>query len=68
MGLNLEDFLLSDKFDVINEGNIAEQFVGLELIKVRIMLSEPYFYYWHRGSKKQQCFWKLIMFYRFLRK
>jgi len=51
MGLNLEDFLLSDKFDVINKGNIAEQFVGLELIKSESCYQNPSLYYWHREAR-----------------
>jgi len=51
MGLDLEDFLLSKQFDVINKGNVAEQFVGLELIKSESCYQNPSLYYWHREAK-----------------
>lgn len=51
MGLELENFLLSKQFDAINKGNLAEQFVGLELIKSGGCFQIPSLYYWHRESK-----------------
>ena len=51
MGLDLEDFLLSKKFDAINKGNLAEQFVGLELTKSESCYRNPSLYYWHREAK-----------------
>jgi predicted AAA+ superfamily ATPase len=51
MGLDLGDFLLSKKFDAINKGNLAEQFVGLELIKSESCYQNPSLYYWHREAK-----------------
>lgn len=51
MGLNLEDFLLSTNFEVINKGNMAEQYVGLELIKSSSCYQPPELYYWHREAK-----------------
>lgn len=51
MGLDLADFLLSKKFDTINKGNLAEQFVGLELIKSESCYQSPSLYYWHREAK-----------------
>jgi hypothetical protein len=51
MGLDLEDFLLSKKFDAINKGNLAEQFVGLELTKSESCYQNPSLYYWHREAK-----------------
>jgi hypothetical protein len=51
MGLNLEDFLLSANFEVINKGNLAEQYVGLELIKSSSCYQPPALYYWHREAK-----------------
>lgn len=51
MGLDLADFLLSKKFDAINKGNIAEQFVGLELIKLESCYQNPSLYYWHREAR-----------------
>ena len=51
MGLDLTDFLLSKKFDAINKGNLAEQFVGIELIKSESSYQNPSLYYWHREAK-----------------
>jgi predicted AAA+ superfamily ATPase len=51
MGLDLADFLLTKKFDAINKGNLAEQFVGLELIKSESCYKNPILYYWHREAK-----------------
>ncbi|MBU0561279.1 MAG: AAA family ATPase [Bacteroidetes bacterium] len=51
MGLDLADFLLSKKFDAINKGNVAEQFVGLELIKMTSCYQNPSLYYWHRDAR-----------------
>jgi predicted AAA+ superfamily ATPase len=51
MGLNLADFLLSTEFDAINKGNIAEQFVGLEIVKSSSCYQHPSLYYWHRETK-----------------
>jgi predicted AAA+ superfamily ATPase len=51
MGLDLADFLLSKNFDAINKGHVAEQFVGLELIKAGSCYQNPLLYYWHREAK-----------------
>jgi len=46
--LNIANFLMADNINNINKGNIAEQFVGLELIKYLFSASKPELYYWHR--------------------
>lgn len=51
MGLDLSDFLLSQNFEAINKGNLAEQFAGLELIKSESCYQHPILYYWHREAK-----------------
>jgi len=51
MELDLAEFLLSNKFEAINKGNVAEQFVGLELIKTTSCYQHPSLYYWHREAK-----------------
>ncbi|MFH1197782.1 MAG: AAA family ATPase [bacterium] len=51
LGLDLGDFLLSKKFDAINKGNVAEQFVGLEFIKNSSCYQNPLLYYWHREAR-----------------
>lgn len=51
MGLDLADFLLSSNFEAINKGNVAEQFVGMELTKSASCYHQPSLFYWHRESK-----------------
>jgi hypothetical protein len=51
MGLDLAEFLLAEKFDAINKGNVAEQFVGLELLKSESCYQHPSLHYWHREAK-----------------
>ncbi|MFN6092378.1 MAG: ATP-binding protein [Bacteroidota bacterium] len=54
LGLDLSSLMLADNIDVINKGNIAELYVGLELIKT----ADPYvplsLYYWQRDSRNSQ--------------
>jgi predicted AAA+ superfamily ATPase len=49
--LLLDDVLLSDSFSLVNKGNLAELFVGLELLKAGSCYSQKDLYYWHRESK-----------------
>jgi predicted AAA+ superfamily ATPase len=51
LGLPLNDLLISDDFSLINKGNIAELFVGLELLKSGSCYEQKTLYYWHRESK-----------------
>jgi hypothetical protein len=51
MGLDLAEYLFSKTFSSINKGNMAEQLVGLELIKSESCFQSPSLYYWHRESK-----------------
>ncbi len=51
MGLELDEFLITNDFDVINKGSIAEQFAGLELIKSLSCYDPPELFYWHREAK-----------------
>ena len=48
LGLKAENILVSDDFDVINKGAIAEVFVGLELIKSSSCYEKNNLYCWHR--------------------
>jgi len=52
LGLQLSDILFSDDFDVINKGAIAEQFVGLELLKSAPCDRSENLYYWSREKEK----------------
>jgi predicted AAA+ superfamily ATPase len=54
LGLQLSDILFSDDFDVINKGAIAEQFVGLELIKNTSPYKHQDLYFWTRDKEKSQ--------------
>jgi len=51
LGLNLSDVLLSNDFESINKGAIAELNVGLELIKSASCYQRQSLYYWHREAK-----------------
>ena len=54
LGLQLSDILFSDDFDVINKGCIAEQFVGLELLKSAPCDMPENLYFWTREKEKSQ--------------
>jgi predicted AAA+ superfamily ATPase len=51
LGLDLSSHLLANDFSAINKGNLAEQFVGTELIKSGPIRSKPNLYYWHREKR-----------------
>ena len=47
-GLQLSDILLGDNISFVDKGAIAEQFVGLELIKSSSCFSQESLYFWSR--------------------
>ena len=49
-GLNFADILVTNEWSVVNKGAIAEQFVGLELLKSTSPFQRDECYYWHRES------------------
>lgn len=51
LNLDISDMLLSNEFSIINKGNVAEQFVGLELLKIAPPNRREQLYYWHREAK-----------------
>lgn len=51
LGLDIASILMKDDFDVVNKGNIAELFVGLELLKSTSCYEKNAMYYWHREAK-----------------
>jgi len=51
LGLNISGILFEDDFDVINKGAIAEQYVGLELLKSYSCYRQESLYFWHREAK-----------------
>ena len=48
--LNLSQIILKTDFNSINKGAIAEQFVGLELMKYAEPYRQENLYYWHRET------------------
>ena len=54
LDLQLSEILLSDDFEVINKGAIAEQFAGLELIKNASPYMPENLYFWSREKEKSQ--------------
>jgi len=48
--LNLSQIILKTDFNSINKGAIAEQFVGLELLKYAEPYRQENLYYWHRET------------------
>jgi predicted AAA+ superfamily ATPase len=52
--LNLANILLSNDFNLVNKGNIAEMYVGLELLKTSSCYIPQQLYYWQREEKNNQ--------------
>ncbi len=51
LGLDLPQWLTSSNSDVINKGNLAEVFAGLELIRNSNPHINPALHYWHRNHE-----------------
>jgi predicted AAA+ superfamily ATPase len=51
LGLDLKEYLVSDEFEAVNKGNLAEVLAGLELIGNAPPTNRPPLYYWHRESR-----------------
>ena len=54
LGLDVASLLLKDDIEVVNKGNIAELFVGLELLNSNDCYERTALYYWHREAKNSQ--------------
>ncbi|TAE35555.1 MAG: DUF4143 domain-containing protein [Sphingobacteriales bacterium] len=54
LGLNIAELLIENDFKIINKGNIAELFVGLELLKNASCYQKTDLFYWHREAKNSQ--------------
>lgn len=54
MGLDIGDIMIQSHWEMVNKGNIAELFVGLELIKSIDPYEQNHLYYWHRESRGSQ--------------
>ncbi len=51
LGLNMADIIAAQNINVINRGNIAEVFTGLEIIKNSAPDIEGCLYYWHKEKR-----------------
>ncbi|MCX6582594.1 MAG: AAA family ATPase [Candidatus Aminicenantes bacterium] len=51
LGLDISSYIVSDFSSIINKGNLAELFVGLELIAHGSQRLHPELYYWHREAR-----------------
>jgi len=49
--LDIREIILSREFSVINKGNVAEMFAGLEWIKYHSPYQKTELYYWHREAR-----------------
>lgn len=54
LGLDFTALLLQPDTDVVNKGNIAELFVGLELLKYSNCYQKTALHYWQREAKNSQ--------------
>jgi len=52
LGLDVAQLFLTDDFKVINNGALAEIFVGLELVKNASVYKPAQLYCWHRENRK----------------
>jgi len=49
--LKLSEYLIAKRIDTLNKGNIAEIFVGLEMIKYSDVHEKMELFYWHREKR-----------------
>jgi len=50
MQLDISELLYSDEFSLVNKGGIAEQFIGLEILKNSSCYNHTELFYWHREA------------------
>lgn len=50
MKLDISELLFSSEFKLINKGGIAEQFIGLEIMKNSSCYQQTELFYWHREA------------------
>lgn len=48
--LDISELLFSDEFSLVNKGGIAEQFIGLEILKNAPCYNQIELFYWHREA------------------
>lgn len=51
LGLDLQQYVIKDISEIVNNGSVIEQVVGLELISSFSPFCIPKLYYWHREAK-----------------
>ncbi len=51
LGLNLAHIIHTNSIDLVNKGNMAEIFTGLEIIKNSSFANRPHLYYWHKEKR-----------------
>jgi len=49
--LDAGDIVFSQDFDVVNRGNIVEQFTGIEILKYSSTYEHPNLFYWQREAR-----------------
>ena len=50
MQLDISELLFSKDFNLVNKGGIAEQFIGLEIVKNASCYTQTELFYWHREA------------------
>ena len=50
-GLRLSELLIANNIDLLNKGNIAEAFAGIEMMKYANVYEKRQLYYWHREKR-----------------
>lgn len=50
MQLDISELLFSDEFNLVNKGGIAEQLIGLEILKNSSCYNQTELFYWHREA------------------
>lgn len=50
MQLDISELIFGDNFELINKGGIAEQFIGLEILKNSSCYQQGELFYWHREA------------------
>lgn len=50
MQLDISELLFTDEFSLVNKGGIAEQFIGLEILKNASCYNQTELFYWHREA------------------
>lgn len=50
LDLKISEIIMSDDFETINKGCIAELFTGLEILKASSCYTQKQLYYWHREN------------------